>query len=88
MRNMCVINLSCCRGPSSISSGDLNKVATPRAGVIIGQDSDLHLQEKQNQENGLTLTQARGLLPLLGSRRMHGCRAGHGLESEGRCKQT
>lgn len=54
MRDICVTNLSCCRGPSSISSGDLNKVVTPRAGVIIGQDSDLHLQEKQNQENGLT----------------------------------
>lgn len=44
------INLSCCGGLSSIASGDLKKVVKLRAGVIIGQDSDLHLREKQKQE--------------------------------------
>ena len=44
------INLSCCGGFSSIASGDLKKEVILRAGVIIGQDSDLHLWEKQKQE--------------------------------------
>lgn len=56
MKNIFFINLSCCRGPSSISSGDLNEVVKLRAGVIISQDSDLHLQEEQNQEHWLTFT--------------------------------
>lgn len=52
MKNIYFINLSCCRGPPSISSEDLNKVVKLRAGVIISQDSDLHLQESRTKKVG------------------------------------
>ena len=55
--------LSCCRGPSSISSGDLDKILKLRAGVIISQDSDLHLQEEQNQEHWPAFPYLVELLP-------------------------
>ena len=46
MRNIYFTNVSCCSSPSSTARGDLNKVVELRAGVIISQDSDPHLQEK------------------------------------------
>jgi hypothetical protein len=48
-KGMHCTNLSCCGSAPSIPSEDLNKVVKLRAGVIISQDSDLHLQEKPSQ---------------------------------------
>ena len=39
-------HVGCRSGPSSIACGDLDKVVELRAGVIISQDGELHLQEK------------------------------------------
>lgn len=50
VKNIHFIHLRCCGSLSSITSGDLKKVVKLRAGVIISQDGDLHLQEMQNQE--------------------------------------
>lgn len=44
--NLYFTHVGCRSGPSSVACGDLDKVVELRAGVIISQDGDLHLQEK------------------------------------------